>query len=320
MKAGRILRNFYLDSYSQLFSLEERRRKRSPTARNHSVEKPARKAKVDTIDPHRKKKVFPHFRLTTGETIVFNEDIGTFHEVETPENAEKEKFKGIVPDDQRDRAGGKSRENGKQKPVEVDVEVQTVKTYGSCESIRSIQCCEPVPVQDCRPTKKVSYEGRVRCCTYPPPEPIEDECENDFFKKSVNEKPDSDTDCSSSEEEVLRFRTQSECEIQNQMVPLMEKYGAPYIARKVLVIGKKLEKENELLKQKSFRRQLCEYGSNDNIGCRGILKKSRSDTPCEITSPVKCPHCKKKNIINEEHKSGQGRMCNNQQRQFRRCT
>lgn len=285
--------------------------------------KPARNAKFDKIDPHRKKKVFPHFRLTTGETIVFNEDIGTFHEVETPENVEN------VPDYQRDRAGGKYKEKRKDKkttfePVQLDVEVQT---NDSCESVRSIQFCEPVPLQDCRPAKKestprksVSYEDRVRCRTYRPPEPIEDECENEYMK-SVNEiiweKPDSDSDCSSSEEEVLIFRTQSECEIQNQMLRLMEKYGAPYIARKVLVIGRKLQQENELLKRKSSRprRQLSDCGSNSNIGCRGILKKT--DTFLEITSPVKCPHCKNKKI-NVERKSGPVRISINQQRQFRR--
>lgn len=312
------------------------RRSRSPTARNHSVEKPAPKAKVDNIDPERKKKVFPHFRLTTGETIVFNEDIGAFHEVETPENIKKNKCKGIVPDSQRDRAGGKSKENKKRKN-ECAKQIKTdsgVQTSDSCESIVfPDKCCEVV--HECRsvkrnstpPKKNVSYENRVRLCSYQAPEHIEYECiedteqpENDFIWKSE----DSASDCSSFEDDSLRCRTESEFEIQERMLPLMEKYGAAYIARKILVIGKMLEKECEVMKRKrasrTTSRPINQYPCKTNIECKSILKKARMDpTPFEGNSPLKCSYCQKKNNVNLECKSsGPSRPCMNQQRQHRR--
>lgn len=265
--------------------------------------------------------------MTTGETIVFDDDLGTFHEVETPTNIQKKKCRGTVPDDQRDRAGGKAKDKDKNKqkceflkPIKSDAGVQTMD---SCESIKSEeqQGCEQQAVLECMPVKKevppkktVSYEDKVRCCTYPAPELKEDEREASWEREDFN------YDGSSSEEDdVPRYRTESECEIEDRMLPLMKKYGVSYISRKILIIGKKIENENALLKQKKSSKQVRRE-SVGSMEFKGILKKSRMEpTPFEITSPVKCPHCKKNNIINLECKSGPGRPCSHQlQRQFRR--
>lgn len=221
------------------------------------------------------------------------------------------KYNGTVPDNKRDRAGGKEKKR-KKELAKQDKSDAAIQTSDSSESILKlipdkgyevVQKSRPVKIDPTPPKKSVSYEDRDV-----------EKPEKDVFWKTGDSSSD---DCSSSEDDVLRYRTESECEIQERMFPLMEKYGAAYIAQKIMVIGRKWEEELELMRQKKAARNWSDRSTNQ-CPRKGILKNFRIEptTVIEVT-PVKCLHCQRKNNM-PGCKSESSRPCIKQQRQFRR--
>lgn len=253
--------------------------------------------------------------MTTGETIVFDDDKGFFHEVETPKNMSKKLSKGTVPDNER-QVGGKSKKKVEiQEPLPIIKSDAAAQTDNSSESLWSAMYNDQLaePFSECRPViccpKRSETQEKLHIYC-PRPEPREKKSRANYRNQEAEvhwiKSSDSEDSCSDNEnQDVIRFRTESEAEIEKKMRPLMEKYGASYLAKKIMILGRKIEEECELKNRKIRNRSYPGYNieacaSEISLECKGILKKCKTD----VKSPVKCPHCKKSDVFNMECKTG----------------
>lgn len=120
-------------------------------------------------------------------------------------------------------------------------------------AIDTSPCCSHSERNICKTESKIRWDEEVREIV---PDPC---CSNDV-----------------KDNKVIRYRTKSELEIENEMKSMMHKYGADYLSKKILIIAKKQEAENELKARKKEAVRCSKHDSNTSFERKSILKKCPS--------------------------------------------
>lgn len=193
-----------------------------------------------------------------------------YEETKTPKEERKHKQKSSKRskdycEDSADKIRLKKRR--RERSCTKDAESQTLDSYDSYESSDS---CERYSMYD---------SDSCECC----PDLRRRICKSE---SKYNDCDINDDYCPGEKDnKVIRYRTKSELDIENHMKSLMDKYGANYLAKKILLIGKKLEAENELKARKKEAYKCASKVSRDCIqeSCISLERKSilKKNPSCE---------------------------------------